>query len=384
MIELLMMSVSLLLIGRAYAVWRYGSAFARPSQPVGEEPEAISEISVIIPLKGWDASLPALISSLLAGSFEGAVEVILMIDEEHPKRSLLPRHPHLSLRSPPPRPVGWHDKNWRLYQGVLSAQYSSTLFLDSDVLPTPSLLLKRCQAHSGQFSFCLPIYLKPRRLAERFLSTFTSLNNLFLYGVGFAIAPPIETAIGPSMLSTSPREVFLESLIAASGSIADDHALAYQLSRRGVVTHLAYIPVAVGKDGEGWREVGRQIIRWLTLPRTVTDQLTPRLLGFASCALTLNSVSIICLWVGGVCALCDQDGAKLLSLLGFYTALLDGVLLAWVEREWARRLGSPPQAYTQLLFTPLTLLFVLISLPVFWLIGGLKREIKWRGEVTLL
>lgn len=362
-----LLALEVLLLSRAFLAWR---ASRRPG--TGD----LRELSIVIPLKGWDEGLPTLIRTLLASELGAAFEILLVLDEDHPRRGELPFDECFRPIHPEPLPEGWRDKNWRLAQGLASARYETILFLDSDVSATKKTLASRLRDHAGVFSYAIPVYAEPGTKAERLLAAFTSYSNFFLYRAGVALGVR-ETAIGPSMLFTVGRERLAEALGVVRGALADDHALGHYFGARGELVHCAREPVFVSKQGEGFREVFSQILRWLMLPRTVAHLLTPRLVAVVLVGSLLNSAAGLVAYAGLAWSAMEPSSAAFsLLLAGGVLLLSEALALVLVERAYARG-RYPKRAWRHLLWVPITLLVQ----PYLLAAATLRRRIPWRGAL---
>jgi hypothetical protein len=366
-LSLALFVVNLLLIGRAWLASRASRA------PLAGTPQ---DVSIVIPLKGWDEGLPDLIRGLLASETAVDFEVLLVIDPDHPRAHELPVHERFRPIHPEPLPSGWRDKNWRLAQGQAQARHEAILFLDSDVSVEPGTLDRRLRDHAGIFSFAIPVYGSPGTQAERLLASFTSYSNFFLYRAGVACGVR-ETAIGPSMLFTAGRGRLAEALSHVRGALADDHALGHYFGTRGELVHCAREPVFVLKHGEGFGEVTSQILRWLMLPRTVAHLLTLRLVAVLLVGSLLNSAAGLVTYAGLAWSLLDPSPAGYgLLIFGVFLLFEEALALIVVERAYARG-RFPKPAWRHLLWVPVTLLVQ----PYLLAAASLRRRIPWRGAL---
>lgn len=335
------------------------------------------DLSVVIPLKGWDASLPQLIEHLVGENRQCQTEVLLIADADHPRLSDIPNSPHVRVIHPPTRPARFRDKNFRLHCGAKAASHDAVLFLDSDVQPTPRMLDTRCEHHPGMFSFCLPVYAHPKGFAEWLLAAFVSHNNLFVYRFGFT-RWPMPTAIGPSMLFSGDRQQLLETLEEGASAFTDDHCLGHHLTERGVSVHCADVPVVVGHERVNLSEVNSQIVRWLTLVRTASGTLTPEFRAHLALSSAINALPLL-VTTAGLCALAFGRPDLTVTLLasGLALAALDGLLLSSVQRGMLRGI---PKTRTWLYpaFVP-----VALALQPYHVARALmSKEIRWRGAIS--
>ena len=339
----------------------------------------IRDLSIVIPLKGWDASLPELLKILLKDPFDAALEIIVVIDQNQINRKSFPLDDRLTLLETAVKPKDWLDKNWRLYQRAKRAKHGTVLFMDSDTQPYPQLLNRRCRNHRGGFSFCIPVYAAPKSHSERFLSSFTSYNNFFIYSVIFSFGF-FGTAIGPSMMSSVPKEQLLYALEEGKSEFADDHALGNWMDCHGVPVHISKVPVVVGKDGESWAGAIQQIIRWISVTRTVGHILSTRLILSTAFCLIINIIPTSAIYGGFIAAGMGYEFGLLVAVMGIVLSVLDGFWLALVERSYVLRCDMPSSGYWHILYV----LIMHLVQPFMIVYAWTRKEISWRGGVIVL
>ena len=337
------------------------------------------DLTVVIPLYGWDLGLPDLVRQLLAQRYDAAVQVIVVVDKDHPRAGELPEDDRVRLLHPPPCPADWHDKVWRMHQGATAAAHDAVLFMDSDVTADPDTLAHRARHHLGDFSFCIPLYAAPNNNAERLLAAFTDYSNYTLYKASFAVRD-LATAIGPSMLCTADRAFLLEGLSTHRAAMADDHCLGHWFRSQGRRVHLGAEPVHVAKHGASLREVAQQIIRWLMLPRTVIHALMPHAVVALALGSLLNALPPMLVYAGLALSLAGVASGPAILAAGFLFLLTEGLALVFVEQAYARR-RYPAYPWRHVLFVPLA------ALSQIWLLGiamvssrvtmrGISRKVK--------
>jgi hypothetical protein len=356
--------MEVVLILRAFLAWS-------SSREVGED--KILDISIVIPVYGWDEGLPALVTGLAESNYTGDVEVILVVDEDNPRLAELPAHARVRLHHPPLLPPGWHDKIWRMRQGLERASMSAILFMDSDVQADPDMLVRRMRHHKGLFSFSIPVYATPGNKAERLLAAFTSYSNFFLYRAAFAVVD-LATAIGPSMLFTADRDMIAEALETHKDAVADDHSLAHWFRQQGIRVHCALEPVYVLKHGESLSGVIEQITRWLMLPRTVTHLLMPHAILALLIGSFLNTAATTAICLGAVLWLASAPAGITLLAFGVLYLLTDAFLLVHVEHAYTRT-RTPGRPWRHLVFVPISALLQVALL----LRAAISNKIPWRG-----
>jgi len=358
------------LILRAWLAWR-GHRDLGQGAPM--------DLTVVIPLYGWDQGLPDLVRQLLIQRYDAAVQVIVVVDKDHPHVGEFPDNDRLHLLHPPPCPADWHDKVWRMHHGAAAAAHDAVLFMDSDVTADQDTLAYRVRHHSGDFSFCIPLYAMPNNNAERLLAAFTDYSNFTLYKATFAVRD-LATAIGPSMLCTADRAFLLEGLSTHRAAMADDHCLGHWFRSQGRRVHLGAEPVHVAKHGASLREVAQQIIRWLMLPRTVTHALMPHAVVALALGSLLNALPPLLVYAGLALSLAGVTSGPAILAAGVLFLLTEGLALVFVEQAYARR-RYPAYPWRHVIFVPLAALSQIWLLAVAMvssriIMRGISRKVK--------
>lgn len=323
------------------------------------------DISIIIPLKGWDNSLPNLLASLCEQGKLLNLEILIIADIDNPSLNLIPKDPNIKVIFSQGGDKSWKDKNWRLYQGAKLAEHPLILFLDSDVIVENDFLARRLASHTEEFSFCLPFYSSPANAAERFLAAFTNYNNITIYKTSFKFINA-GTAIGPSILFSGSKQILLQALESCSGEIADDHAIANWFHAHGYQIQCVDQPVFVSKENESWIGAFRQIMRWILLPRTVKhiiDPITFLVMGFN---IILNMIPAILILLGSIISW-EIAGA------GISIIVIETIGFIFLESNLAKKTKNWFHAFF-LPFTMIVSLFVVLA-------SFFKTKIYWRGQI---
>jgi hypothetical protein len=122
--------------------------------PPCSDPESLElanhePVSVCIPARNEERSIAKSLEALLKSS-HAQFEVLVLDDHSEDRtaqivRSFSEKHPNVRLLQSSPLPSGWNGKQHACWQLAGHAQYSTLLFLDSDVRVTPDALT-RCVA----------------------------------------------------------------------------------------------------------------------------------------------------------------------------------------------------------------------------------------------
>lgn len=340
------------------------------------------DLTVVIPLKGWEPSLPDLLRSLAHQRYDGSIIPIVVVDEQHPEIRQLEsiagvRVVRFTL------PAGWtgSDKNLRLLRGLRETHTEWVMFLDADAQISVDFLRYRMAVHAREpvpeLSFSLPLYAHADNAAAAFLAAFTNHSNVALYLAASALIR-LETAIGPSMVIRR-RDAFLPTQLEHFQQLgsAYDHSLGQAYGTSGRLVALSAEPIVVTIPRPEWRDVLRQIMRWVmsvkTAKRIIRWPTWCVLIVSSSVSLipfTLTTIGLFSALLGNVLVACTAAGFAIASME------LEAIGLMIVEQRLLSRrcFGFP---WRHLIFVPLALL----SQPILFATALIKRRIEWRGAI---
>lgn len=223
-------------------------------------------VSVVIPARNEEGSLPACLESL---ANEPAHELIVVDDESTDRTSDIASEWGAKVISGAPLPEGWVGKPWALEQGLQAATGDFVLFLDADTMAQPGLLAAAVDAF--QRSETQVLTLGARFLCEDLVeqALHASMLTTLVYrfgpiGTTFRPAPKRTIANGQCMLVRRDWMLTQGGFELASTNMTDDIALAQGLAQRG-----AKVAFLDGSDvldvqmyesaEETWREWGRSL-----------------------------------------------------------------------------------------------------------------------------
>jgi 4,4'-diaponeurosporenoate glycosyltransferase len=99
--------------------------------------EQLPLVSVIIPARNEEKSLPKLLESLLETDY-AACEIIVVDDHSEDRTYETAGTFPVTVIKAPPKPDGWMGKSWACYIGSLFAKGDLLLFTDADTIHTPT------------------------------------------------------------------------------------------------------------------------------------------------------------------------------------------------------------------------------------------------------
>ena len=202
------------------------------------EADAVPAVSIIIPARNEQSTLPTLFGSL-KGQLAPVVEILVVDDHSEDGTAAIAAGEGATVVNSAPLPVGWLGKPWACWQAARRARGELLLFLDADTFMEPGGLEKILEAylHRGGLLSIWP-YHRMRRLYERLSALF---NIIIMASIGsFTIRGPKGRslgAFGPCVIC-SRRDYFAAGgHEAVRGAILEDIALGQAFKRAGFEIH---------------------------------------------------------------------------------------------------------------------------------------------------
>lgn len=340
--------------------------------------ERSASVSVVIPARDEEATLPALLSSLQRLAFPVA-EVVVVDDGSRDATASVARAAGAAVLPATTPPPGWTGKAWACHLGAGATHGELLLFLDADAVLAPESLgglLEMHDRHGGLVSV-QPFHRVVRRYEQ--LSSYFNVMALMASGA-FARRPSGRPmAFGPCLLTSRADYVAAGGHEAVRGQILDDVQLAAAYDRAGLPVRCA---------------VGGASIRMRSYPgglRQLADGWTKNFASGASAAAPGPTLAAV-LWVSAHHAVAVGAALALVEAVTGWGANLrhgDPALwaLAWVgfaaQLWWIlRRVGSF-RWWTWALF-PVCLLAFDVIFARSAALTVVRRSVRWRGrEVDL-
>lgn len=219
-------------------------------------------ISVIIPARDEEKSLPNLLSSLKQQELD-ADEVILVDDNSADKTPLIAEQWGAMVIKAGQPPVGWLGKTWACHLGAEKAKGDILIFLDADTALENDGLRKIVDTlyRTGGAISIQPFH-RVRKLYEE-LSAFFNIILMTAMGCFSVLGERIRPIglFGPAV--AIPREQYQDSGGHASvrGKVVEDLAFGRRLKKQGIAIHcyggkncisFRMYPGGVGNIIEGW------------------------------------------------------------------------------------------------------------------------------------
>lgn len=357
-------------VGSVLLRWLLGWLLALhlPPLPTGRL-EGNPGVSVLIPARNEEATLPHLLSALERQTLQPA-EVIVIDDHSEDRTAEVAaaaaRSLPLRLLQPPPLAPGWCGKTWALHHGVLASSGELLVFLDADTEPGPdcleSLLAQR-QALGGLVS------VQPYHRTEKPYEQLSLLFNL----VGLLAVPlgaGCGVAFGPAMATSRTDYDRSGGHAAVAGKVVEDWFLAHRYQRAG-------LPVSAF--------IGDGQITYRMYPGGLGDLVMGFDKNFATAAAEVRWpwMLAVLLWLSGLfwAAWCLPAALLGWPLLGDRSLLTNGLIYAAYALQLlliSRRVGRFP--WSPLIF-PVPVLFFL-GVFVLAILNLEQGQVRWKGRTV--
>lgn len=366
----------LLVAAVAGAAWQLGDLRTLPSG--GRRTHRAAPVSVVIPARDEEATLPALLESLQRLTVEVA-DVVVVDDDSGDATASVARSAGAQVLPAGTRPPSWTGKAWACHVGAGATSGDLLLFLDADTVLAPDALAGLLEMHDehGGLVSVQPFHRVVRPYEQ--LSAYFNVVSLMASAV-FARRPPARPmAFGPCLLTSRPDYERAGGHAAVRGEILDDAQLA-------VAYHRAGLPVRCA--------VGGTAIQMRSYPggiRQLAAGWTKNIASGASAADPRAALPAV-LWVsahhavavGGALSLVEAVTGRGGSLTVGHPALwaVAWLAVAWQLRTFLHRIGSF-RWWTWVLF-PLPLLGFDVLFARSAALTVVRRSVRWRGrEVDL-
>jgi len=329
-------------------------------------------VSIIIPARNEEKSLPVLLESLKDQDFTPD-EIIVVIDRSEDRTKKIAESAGVITIQSEPLPKGWVGKTWACHQGSQAAKGNILVFLDADTCIEKDGLNKivgTCLIRDGVVS--IQPYHKTERLYEQ-LSAFFNIIVMGAMGT-FTIVGNLLKPIGlfgPCVVMRKKYYLEIGGHIAVKGEVVEDLALGNKLKKRK-------IPI--------YCYGGKGTISFRMYPNGIRELVDGWSKGFATGAIKtyIPILLAIIAWVGGgisatmyvIEAISNMNAISILvwtlTYLG-YTMQIYWMLF---------RLGTF-RFYTALFYPVSLIFFLVIFLRSFFLIF-ISRRVRWKGTTIPL
>lgn len=331
-------------------------------------------VSVVIPARDEETTLPALLQSLQDLTV-GVREVLVVDDSSRDATAAVARGAGATVLPAGDPPLGWTGKAWACHLGARSAGSDLLLFLDADTVLAPNALAELLAMRDGQPGL---VSIQPFHTVVRPYEQLSSYFNAVSVLASGAFGGPLRRrpmAFGPCLLTSRTDYERAGGHAAVRQEVLDDVRLALAYHRAGLPVRCA---------------VGGRSVTMRSYPgglRQLADGWTKNFATGAAAAAPGPGAAAV-LWV---CAHHAVAVGTALFVLGVATghdlALADGELslwglawavVAWQLRSTLRALGSF-RWWTWALF-PVPLLAFDLVFARSLVRTVLRRSVRWRGR----
>ncbi len=280
-------------------------------EPAGRVAPELSAITVLIPARDEQRTLPAVLSAL--GAQGRGLSVVVIDDQSRDGTAAAARAsglPGLRVVAGAPLPPGWSGKLWALEQGRREVTTPLVLLLDADIVLQPGALaglLARRRATGAQF-LSVMAELRMRTVWERLLLPAFVYFFRLLYP--FALAndprwPRVAAAAGGCVLIERRVLEAIGGFQGLRGALIDDCTLAARVKAQGFRTW-----IGLSHAVRSIRSYERLGDIWDMVARSAFTQL-----GHSTLALlALSLLFVLLFWVPLVALASGTPGARLLAL----------------------------------------------------------------------
>jgi 4,4'-diaponeurosporenoate glycosyltransferase len=344
----------------------------------GAHRHAAPSVSVVIPARNEETSLPGLLESLRQLTVE-VHQTVVVDDGSRDATASVARSAGADVLPAGVPETGWTGKAWACHVGARATSSDLLLFLDADTVLAPDALAGLLELHDrhGGLVSVQPFHHVVRPYEQ--LSAYFNAVSL-LASSAFTRRPGRQPmAFGPCLLTSRADYERAGGHAVVRGEILDDAQLAAAYDRAGLPVRCA---------------VGGRAITMRSYPggvRTMVDGWTKNIASGASAAAPGTAAGAV-LWVSAHHAVAVGAASSLIeALTGWGASLTHGHLalwgaawvgVAWQLRSILRKIGSF-RWWTWLVF-PVPLLAFDMIFARSAVLTVVRRRVRWRGrEVDL-
>ena len=317
-----------------------------------------TQLSVIVPARNEERSLPVLLRSL---GGDAPADVIVVDDHSSDRTPQLARDHGAHVVSAPALPEGWTGKTWACVQGAAAAKHGTLLFLDADTWLAPRGLERMAGAAVDDrvAMSLLPFHITSRPYEE--LSVF--FNLLMAFGAGGFGRIGRERLFGQSLLVS-------RRLYEASGT--------HEAVRSEILENFALASTVEAAGGRCVCRGGRGVLNIRMFPGGLRQLCEGWTKAFATGAARTQGVvlAVSIVWLAALCvdfvAVMASQGDTRRVAVAVYAIF--AAQIAWM----ARQVGTF-RVYTSALYpVPLMFFFALFARSA--VRRSLGRQVTWRGR----
>jgi 4,4'-diaponeurosporenoate glycosyltransferase len=362
------MNISNLIIQTIF--WFFGFLFLfriRRCERSNEKGKLYPSVSIIIPARNEEKTLPILLSSLIT-QVSSMDEIIVVVGTSEDRTMEIAEEQNVIVKQSDPLPEEWLGKPWACYQGAKLAKGEILIFLDADTFVEKDGLKKIEDTYIEKGGV---ITIQPYHKTKMFYECLSAFFNIIgMAGMGtFTIlgnrVKPVGL-FGPCIMMS--KHIYFESggHLQVKNEVVEDLALGGQIKKQktpiscyggnGTISFRMY-PNGIGELVDGWSK------------------------GFATGAVKTYIPVLLAtiLWIGGSITATSHFIEALLNPSMSSILIWGGAYLAYVAQIYWMLFRVGNFGFFTALFYPIPLLFFMyVFLRSFFLIF-IKRSVSWKG-----
>jgi 4,4'-diaponeurosporenoate glycosyltransferase len=332
-----------------------------------EKGKSYPSVSIIIPARNEEKTLPILLKSLQNKVSPGD-EIIVVVGTSEDRTLEVAERQNVIAKQSEPLPEGWLGKPWGCYQGAKLAKGEILIFLDADTFIEKDGLKKIVETYLERGGvITIQPYHKTKRLYEQ-LSAFFNIIGLAGMGTFTILGNHMKPVglFGPCVVMS--RNYYLDSggHLQVKGDVVEDLALGGRIKKQKT-------PISCYG--------GKGTISFRMYPNGITELIDGWSKGFATGAIKTYIPILLAtiLWIGGSITATRYFIEALLNPSLPSILLWGGAYLGYaVQIFWMLFRVGNFRFYTALFYPIPLLFFIYVFLRSFFLIF-IKRSVSWKG-----
>lgn len=332
---------------------------------IRENQGGFPSVSVIIPARNEEASLPLLLEDLKNQSINVA-EIICVDDSSEDATASIASAFGARLISLGNKPDGWLGKSWACQNGAEAATGDLLLFLDADVRIGPDGLQRIMQTFIDTKDV---VSVQPFHLTEEKYEQFSLFFNLVQIAAnGVALPDPMNVGLsGPIVLIPKDKYFSIDGHRAIRMSIIEDIALGIRLRQAGIPFRLF---------------MGDESLAFRMYAGGFNDLVQGWTKNLASGAVTTPALLFIMvfLWITSLASVPIHLISAIVVLDPLMIVANSMLYIIWVKIVWllAKRVGRF-QLWSFLLY-PISLIVFLSVFVISMIKKVFKLKVRWKGR----
>lgn len=329
-------------------------------------------ISVIIPARNEEHSLPNLLSSL-SGQLSSQDEVIVVDDQSEDRTRAVAESSAVKVLESLPAPEGWIGKTWACFQGAKIASGEILVFLDADTVLEKNGLEKIIQTYvEKDGALSIQPYHKMRNLYEQLSACFniSAMAGMGAFTVFGKRIKPIGL-FGPVVVMKRHDYLHSGGHEKVKGEILDDVAFGSELQKKGIEVH------CLG---------GKNTVSFRMYPNGVRELINGWSKGFAMGA-AKTATPLLILIVAWMCGSIGTTRSLIESIIAtnnVQIAISGGLYIFYAAQIYWMLVRIGNFKFYTALFYPIPMAFFVVVFAYSLIRIFLVRTVKWKGrEINL-